>query len=69
MSDKVTDIKPEEEKKTPPKPELAPAEAQWLVQKLDVNLPLEGHQERNILAAIVNKLLQIANHKEDQDGT
>ena len=48
------------------KPELPPEMAAWLVNKLDGPIPLENHQERNNFAAVINRLVAIANWKEEK---
>ena len=45
------------------KPELDAAMAGWLVQKLDCAVELNGHEDRNNFAAVINRLIAIANWK------
>lgn len=56
-----TDKKPK-----PQEPEIQPEpinanECAYLITKLDCNIPLEGHQDRNMLAHCINKMQAIVN--------
>lgn len=48
------------------KPELPADMAAWLVNKLDCPFELNGHQDRNNFAAVINRLIAIANWKEPE---
>ena len=48
------------------KPELPPDMAAWLVQKLDTPIQLNNHADRNNFAAVINRLIAIANWKEPE---
>jgi len=62
------------EKTTPETPEIKaatrpmmePDMAAWLVEKLNCPVELNGHEDRNNFAAVVNKLIAIANWKEPE---
>lgn len=48
------------------KPELPADMAAWLVNKLDCPFQLDGHADRNNFAAVINRLIAIANWKEPE---
>ena len=57
MSEKETK-KPEVETAKAPDP-INAQECAYLIQKLDCNIPLNGHQDRNMMAHCINRLQAI----------
>jgi hypothetical protein len=56
--------RPNRSPKGQPKPELTREEAAYLVNKLDQPIECSGHQDRNSLQIVIQKLVQIAQWKE-----